>query len=91
MSNFWPKKRPLNFVSDRDRDRLLERFETVFEKENGYFQSCRLWEIVAYEKWSVVESLLYRYLDAGDLLLTSVETFSLATILNTEEALGTRL
>ena len=30
---------------------LLEQYLT--EKQNGYLQSGRLWEVVAYEKWSL--------------------------------------
>ena len=28
------------------------------EKQNGYLQSGRLWEVVTYEKWSLGESWL---------------------------------
>ena len=33
---------------------FLEQYLT--EKQNGYLQSGRLWEVVAYEKWSLGKS-----------------------------------
>ena len=57
MSNLWPRK----------WSRLLKKFELwsltreflkqyLTEKQNGYFQSGHLREVVAYEKWSPGES-----------------------------------
>ena len=54
MSNLWPRK----------WSRSLKKFELwsftreflkqyLTEKQNGYFQTGRLREVVAYEKWSL--------------------------------------
>ena len=57
MSNFWPKKwsRSLKkFELWSLRREYLKQYLTG--KQNGYLQSGRLREVVAYEKWSLGES-----------------------------------
>ena len=57
MSNLWPKKwsRSLKMFEQWSLTRgSLKQYLT--EKQNGYLQSGRLREVVAYEKWSLVES-----------------------------------
>ena len=57
MSNLWPRKwsRSLKkFELWSLRREFLKQYLT--EKQNGYFQSGRLREVVADEKWSLGES-----------------------------------
>ena len=60
MSNLWPEKwsRSLKKLEQWSLKReFLKQYFT--EKQNGYFQSGRLREVVAYEKWWLGESRLY--------------------------------
>ena len=57
MSNLWPKKwsRSIRIFEQWLLTReVLKQYLT--EKQNGYFQSGRLREVVAYEKWLLEES-----------------------------------
>ena len=59
MSNLWPEKwsRSLQILEQWSLTReFLKQYFT--EKQKGYFQSGRLREVVAYEKWSPGESRL---------------------------------
>ena len=57
MSNLWHKKwtRSLKKLEQWSLTRELLK-EYLTEKQNGYLQSGRLREVVAYEKWSLGES-----------------------------------
>ena len=57
MPNLWPKKwsRSLKKFEQWSLTRVfLKQYLTT--KQNGYLQSGRLREVVAYEKWSLGES-----------------------------------
>ena len=57
MSNLWPKKWSRSF-KELEQWSLTREFlkQCLTEKHNGYSQSGRLREVVAYEKWSLGES-----------------------------------
>ena len=57
MSNLWPKKWSRS-LKKFDKLSLTREFlkQYLTEKQNGYLQSSRLREVVAYEKWSLGES-----------------------------------
>ena len=54
MSNLGPKKWSRSLKKFKQWSLTREVFLT--EKQNGYLQSGRLREVVAYEKWSLGES-----------------------------------
>ena len=41
----------------------MKRYLT--EQQNGYLQNGRLWEVVAYEKWSLMRSGRYETVDCS--------------------------
>ena len=55
MSNLWPKKwsRSLTIFEQWSLTRDFLKQYLVTEKQNGYLESGRLREVVAYEKWSL--------------------------------------
>ena len=57
MSNLWPENWP-QLLKTIEQWSLTREFlkQYLTEKENGYFQSGHLREVVAYEKWSLGES-----------------------------------
>ena len=51
MSNFWPKEWSLSLQKFKKWTLTREFLKQYFtEKQNGYFQSGRLMEVVAYER-----------------------------------------